>query len=482
MNEVATSDIPLCVDLDGTLVRTDMLHETVMLLLKKSPLKVSALPIWLAGGKAHLKRMIAERVEVSPESLPYQAEILDLIAIARAEGRRIILATAAPALVAEAIANHLGLFDDVLSSDASNNLSGRRKADLLVERFGVGGFDYIGNDQVDVAVIQRARKGFLITSNPRLKKMATQQCEDVTFLDDKRGGIRKWVKAVRAHQWLKNALIFVPAAAAHTITQPDTLLAVIIAFVSFSLCASSVYIMNDLLDLPSDRIHKSKFKRPFASGDLQISKGLIVMVGLFLSSVILACMLNYHFIMMLAFYYVLTTSYSFFLKKQVVVDVILLAGLYTTRILAGAAAADVKPSFWLLAFSMFVFLCLAMVKRYSELRGSVESQSVLAGRGYMPDDLPVVMSLGSSSGMVSVLIMAMYMQSEMVTSMYPSPEWLWLTPPLMLYWVTRLWLKAQRGEIDDDPVVFAARDWQSLTILAIMGTTFLLAMSNVVFW
>ena len=476
------TQIPLCVDLDGTLVRSDMLHETVMLLIKKSPLSMVALPIWLKGGKANLKRMIAERVELSVGSLPYRKEVLDLIATARCDGRHIVLATAAPSLIANAIADHLGIFDEVLSSSSSVNLAGARKAELLSARFGEGGFDYIGNDHIDIEVIKRARRGYLVSSSTSIRKTARESCKNISFIDNHRGGLKSWIKAIRVHQWLKNGLIFIPALAAHEVGNFNTMLSALIAFVSFCLCASSVYILNDILDLSSDRIHKTKHRRPFAAGDVSILSGVLVMLLLLALSVILALTLNYKFLLIIGFYYLITLSYSIFLKKQVVVDVILLAGLYTTRILAGAAATEIMPSFWLLAFSMFVFLCLAMVKRYSELRVSVKSQSMLAGRGYMPDDLPVIMSLGSSSGMVSVLILAMYMQSEGMTSMYPSPQWLWLTPPLMLYWITRLWLKAHRGEIDDDPVVFAARDWQSLVILGIMIATFLLAISNVVFW
>ena len=476
------AQIPLCVDLDGTLIRSDMLHESVMLLIKKSPLSMAALPFWLRSGKANLKRMIAERVELSVGSLPYRKEVLDMIATARNDGRRIILATAAPSLIAEAIADHLGIFDEVLSSSDSVNLAGVRKADLLSARFGEGCFDYIGNDRVDIDVIKRARKGYLVSSGSRLRKSASKSCEDVSFIDSSKGGLKSWIKAIRVHQWLKNGLIFIPALAAHEVGDFDTMSAATIAFISFCFCASSVYILNDILDLPSDRVHKTKSRRPFASGDLPISSGLMIMLLLLALSVGLASTLNYKFMIVLGFYYFVTLSYSLVLKKQVIVDVILLAGLYTTRILAGAAATEIMPSFWLLAFSMFVFLCLAMVKRYSELRVSINSDLMLAGRGYRPDDLPVIMSLGSSSGMVSVLILAMYMQSEGMTSMYPSSEWLWLTPPLMLYWITRLWLKAQRGEVDDDPVVFAARDWQSLTILGVMMATFLLAISNVVLW
>lgn len=470
--------VPLCVDLDGTLVRTDMLHETLLLLAKGSPAALAALPGWLARGKAGFKHLIAERVTIDAAGLPYRADVLSLIEQARAEGRPVVLATASPTRVATAIAEHLGLFDLVLSSDEGTNLSAAAKADLLAARFGERGFDYVGNDRADLPVFARARRAFLVSSRGGLRKAAARSHEAVSFLDDPGGGLRVWAKALRVHQWLKNLLVFVPLVAAHQAGDPALLAAAIIAFLAFSLCASSVYLLNDLLDLPSDRLHPRKRKRPFASGTLPVKAGVVAAPLLLGLSLALTLTLPGRFLLALGFYYALTIAYSFWLKKQVIVDVMLLAGLYTLRIIAGAAATGIKPSFWLLALSMFVFLSLAMVKRYSELRIAATSPSPLAGRGYLPDDLPVVLALGSSSGMVSVLILALYTQAEIVPEMYPAPEWLWLLPPLMLYWTARLWMKARRGEVDDDPVVFAAKDWQSLTVVALMGAAFLLAMSG----
>ncbi len=475
---MATNDdarIPLCVDLDGTLVRTDMLHETLLLLVKTSPASLAALPGWLARGKAGFKHLVAERCAVDASTLPYRDDVLALIEQARAEGRPVVLATAAPARVANAIAEHLGLFDAVLSSDQNTNLSAAAKAGLLVARFGERGFDYIGNDHADLPVFARARRAFLVSSSGSLRRAAADRHDAIAYLDDPGGGLRAWIKALRVHQWLKNLLVFVPLIAAHQGGDPTLLAAAVVAFLSFSLCASSVYLLNDLLDLPSDRAHHRKRTRPFASGALPVKAGAIAAPLLLAASVALALMLPARFLIVLAIYYAATLAYSLLLKKQVIVDVMLLAGLYTLRIIAGAAATGIKPSFWLLALSMFAFLSLAKVKRYSELRIATASPTPLAGRGYRSDDLPVVLALGSASGMVSVLILALYTQAEIVPEMYPTPEWLWLLPPLMLYWMTRLWMKAQRGEVDDDPVVFAARDWQSLAVAALMGAAFLLA-------
>lgn len=478
---VRDASIPLCVDLDGTLVRTDMLHETLLLLAKGAPRTLASLPGWLMRGKAGFKHEVAQRVTVDPASLPYRLEILDLIAEARAQGRRVVLATAAPTQVATAIAAHLGSFDEVLCSDEDHNLSADAKAALLVERFGACGFDYVGNDHADLPVFAQARRAYLVSSHGGLRR-AVRGHDAARFLDNPAGGVRAWVKALRLHQWLKNLLVFVPLAAAHAVMDASLLIAAMLAFLAFSLCASSVYILNDLLDLPSDRAHWRKRNRPFASGALPVKAGVVAAPLLLAAALALVWFLPVRFLGVLAAYYALTTLYSFFLKKQVVVDVMLLAALYTLRIIAGSAATNIRPSFWLLTLSMFVFLGLAMVKRYSELRIALTASAPIAGRGYRPDDLPVVLALGSASGMVSVLILAMYTQAEIVPAMYPSPEWLWLAPPLMLYWTTRLWMKAQRGEVHDDPVVFAARDWQSLAVLALMGASFLLAMSGISIW
>jgi 4-hydroxybenzoate polyprenyltransferase len=302
------------------------------------------------------------------------------------------------------------------------------------------------------------------------------------LIDRHTGGVRAWMKALRLHQWLKNLLIFVPLLASGRFREAELVGQAVLAFASFSLFASAVYVMNDMVDLQSDRLHRTKRNRPFASGTLPVAAGVAAVPVLLAASLGIALLIPSLFLAALLVYGAVTTLYSFVLKRQVIVDVMLLAGLYTMRILAGSAATDVRPSFWLLAFSMFIFLCLAMTKRYSELRQSIDKDMPLSGRGYRPSDLPVVLALGSGSGLVAVLILALYTQSLVVPELYPQPEWIWLIPPLLLYWVARLWLKAGRGEIDDDPVLFAAKDWQSLTVGALTGILFLLARTGLSLW
>ena len=453
-----------------------MLHENVLGLAKVAPLALLNLPAWLGRGKAHLKHELAGRVRIDPAGLPYNPDVLALIREAREQGRPVILATASPLPVAQAIADHLGLFDDVIATDPTTNLAAANKAEALVARYGARGFDYAGNHRHDLPIFAAARHAHLVSSDGGLRRAAQRHNDSVAHIDAPAGGLKAWVKALRLHQWLKNALIFVPLFAAKAEGNHKLLLAACLAFLAFGLFASSVYILNDLLDLQADRQHRSKRRRPFASGAIPVAHGILAAPVLMAGSVGLAIgLLPRLFLEVLLVYGVITTAYSFVLKRQVVVDVMLLASLYTIRILAGSAATHVKPSFWLLAFSMFIFLCLAMAKRYSELRQALDKKGTLAGRGYMPSDLPVVLAMGAGSGLVAVLILALYTQSEIVPAHYPAPEWLWMVPPVMLYWVVRLWMKANRGEVDDDPVVFAARDWQSLVVAAMMGCLFFFA-------
>ena len=476
-----SKSVPLCVDMDGTLLRTDMLHEALVQGLKNKPLAFFSLPGWLAQGKSRFKALVSELAPVDAGLLPYREEVLEIIAAAKSEGRPIILATASCSRIADAVAEHLGLFDATLCSDTDINLSSETKARKLVELYGERGFDYVGDSKADLAVFPLARKAYLVSASGRLQRIVAGSHGDLTVLDDRSGDMRTWLRALRIHQWLKNLLLFLPLLAAHQLLDFHLLTSATLAFLSFGLCASAVYIWNDILDLPSDRAHRSKSKRPFAAGTLSIRSGLIASVLLLLSSIAIAVSLPIKFLLVLAIYFVSTLSYSFLLKRQVIVDVMILAGLYSLRVVAGAAATNVQPSFWLLALSMFIFLDLALVKRYSELLEAKAADKLVAGRGYLASDLPLLLALGAASGMVSVLVLAMYTQAETVASMYPAPQWLWLAPPLMLYWTTRLWMKATRGEVHEDPVIFAMRDWQSLTVAALMGGVFVIALSGLSF-
>lgn len=471
-----TATVPLCVDCDGTLIRTDLLHESVFLLLKHAPWKLVLLPWWLLRGKAFLKERLAQAVRFDWSTLPLNEEVVTLARQAREAGRSVVLATASHRLLAEPLARHLGLFDDVLATDGATNLSGSRKSHQLSERFGPKGFDYVGNDRKDLPVWSAARQAVVVSSDVRLIEAAKSATRVSQVIPSHSPGLRAYARALRLHQWLKNVLVFVPLVAAHRLTSSEGLVQALLGFLAFGLCASAVYVLNDLVDLEADRRHVRKRNRPFASGLIPVWHGAFLIPALLCASFATAWSLPIEFVGVLAVYFLCTLAYSLAFKRQVVVDVLMLAGLYTLRVVAGGAATGIVPSFWLLAFSMFIFLSLALVKRYSELLVTLQQdQDRPSGRGYTVTDLPVLMSVGTSAGMVAVLVFALYINNPDIPAVYDNPLWLWLVPPLLLYWVSRLWMKTHRGEVDDDPLVFALRDWQSLTVVGLSAVLFSVA-------
>ncbi|MFL6664923.1 MAG: UbiA family prenyltransferase [Rhizobacter sp.] len=475
---MANAAIPLCVDCDGTLVRTDLLHEAVFMMLKSAPWKLLLLPLWWLRGKAYLKERIAESVSFDWSTIPLNDDIVTLVRAANDEGRKVILATASHQRLADGLATHLQLFTEVVATRDGVDMTGRKKAAWLVSQYGERGFDYAGNARADLPVWSVSRSATVVSSSPSLIEAARKIAQVDRVIPIVKPRLSAYVRAMRLHQWLKNLLLLVPLLAAHRLGRGDDLANAGLGFLAFGLCASTVYVFNDLLDLPADRLHARKRTRPFASALVPVWHGAVMIPLLLMASFYLASRLPIAFSAVLATYFALTLSYSILLKRQVVVDVIMLAGLYTIRVIAGGAATGIVPSFWLLAFSMFMFLSLALVKRYSELLESSQKQKSSAfGRGYWTHDLPVLLSAGTSSGMVAVLVIALYINSPETRSLYANPAWLWFVPPLLLYWVTRVWMKAHRGEIDDDPVVFAARDWQSLLILVLCALLFSLAHS-----
>lgn len=469
---------PLCIDCDGTLIATDLLYEAFFLMLKQYPLGIFLLPFWLLKGKAYLKNRIAEKVEFNWATLPYRDEVVQRVQQAKTEGRTTVLATASPQVWADGIANQLGCFDVAIGTSETVNLSGRHKGEHLAKLYGEKGFEYAGDMPVDLHVWAKAA-GAIVVSNKSglLNQLNKLAIPIVATIQPKRANLLVYIKALRVHQWLKNLLILVPLLAAHELSSVLGLIQAGYAFVAFSLCASAVYVLNDLLDLESDRQHIRKRKRPFAACTIPLSQGMLMVPILLVIAFAVACLLPMQFAIVLSVYFLMTLAYSFRLKKQVIVDVMMLAGLYTMRIIAGAAATAITPSFWLLAFSMFIFLSLAMVKRYSELLITLQAnKKEPAGRGYSVEDLPVLMAIGVSSGLGSVLILALYINSPETSQMYPNTMWLWLIPPIILYWTSRMWMKAHRGQVDDDPVVFAAKDWQSLTVIALSAIIFAAAL------
>lgn len=467
---------PLVVDLDGTLIHTDMLHESVIALLRQNPIKVFSLPFWLMRGKAFLKRSIAEHSDMQVESLPFNHALIEYLQQEKARGRKLVLCTASDSRWAAAIADQLQIFDEVYASDGLINLSQTRKAEKLQAVFGEQGFEYVGNSSDDMPVWKVAKSGVVVNASHDIDKKARGLTHIHMVIPGPVGGLTSWLKQLRIHQWVKNSLLFIPLLAAHgsVVEHPWQILAM--AFFSFGFCASSVYLANDLLDLESDRQHLSKRNRPFASGAIPIWKGVIAIPVLLLASLFLAFSIEGDFVYWLLLYFFLTCVYSFIAKRIVLLDCMFLAVLYTLRIVAGAAAVIVPLSFWLLTFSIFLFLSLAFIKRYAELLSNRERDLTHAhGRGYLTSDLPLIQQLGVTSGYAAVLVLALYLNSDNVLMLYSSPQWIWGAIPLMLLWLSWMWLQAHRGNMHDDPIVFAIKDKPSLLIGGLFVLVFGLA-------
>ena len=469
---------PLVIDLDGTLIRSDILVESGFAFLKQNPLHLFSMVNWLLTSKARLKRELAEKVDLDITTLPYVPEVLDFIKEEKNKGRKIVLATASHMIYARKIADHLELFDDVIATEVDVNLTATQKAERLVSLYGKKGFDYAGNSMDDIAVWPFAKESIVVNPEAGVLGKAKKMGHISKIIDAKHPLAKTLLKAFRLHQWAKNALIFVPLLASHQISNLDKVADGIIAFILFGLCASSVYLLNDLLDIQDDRHHQTKCKRPFASGALSIKTGILLFPLLLIGSFVGAyLLLPLSFLFALAIYYVLTVLYSFSLKRIVVVDVIVLAILYTMRMIAGTFAFEVSLTFWMLAFSMFIFLSLALVKRYTELAEARSAGNLekARGRGYYPDDLEMISSLGAAAGYISVMVLALYIQDASTVSLYTRPQFIWLACPILLFWMSRIWLLAHRGQMHDDPVVFAIKDKVSIVVGLLFGLIFWLA-------
>jgi 4-hydroxybenzoate polyprenyltransferase/phosphoserine phosphatase len=467
--DTLTAERPLVVDLDGTLIRTDLLIESCFALLSAAPLRLPAVLAALAHGRAALKARLATEADLDLARLPFNEELLAFLRAERARGRRIYLASAADARFVHAVAAELALFDGVFASDGALNLKGAAKARALVAAFGERGFDYAGNSAADLPVWQAAGGVIAVNVPPALLRTVARRFPAASVIAPKKLAARDYFRALRPHQWLKNLLVLVPGFAAHRF-DAGMVLACALAFASFSLCASSVYLLNDLLDLRHDRQHRSKRHRPFAAGRVDMLHGVAMAAAALAGAVGIALALPLPFLGVLAVYSVLTLAYSITLKRQPILDVMTLAGLYGIRIVAGGAAVAVVLSPWLLAFSVFFFLCLALVKRSTELidrlgRGGVDPP----GRGYRLTDLPMLQTMAGASGYVAVLVFILYINSPAVAGLYGETERLWAIPGILLFWVSRVLMLTHRGEMHDDPVVFAARDRASLVCAALIA-------------
>jgi len=471
-------DLPLYVDLDGTLTPSDTLHESVMLLLREQPWRLLQLPLWLLGGKAAFKRRVADAVQPDPARLPWREDLLADLRDQRARGRRVVLASASDARTVRAIADHLGCFDDALgTADDATNLSRERKRAAIEAHARAHGHEawaYAGNSRDDLPVWAGAREAIAVNAPPAVLAALRRTHPQARVYERPALSLGTLLRAIRLKQWSKNALLFVPLLAAHSL-DPTTWGAVLLAFVAFGLCASATYLLNDLLDLPNDRVHRLKRRRPLAAGTLSIARAVALGAVMTVAAFALALAVSTGFALMLALYTAVTLAYSLALKRVPLVDVLVLSALYTLRIGAGAVAAGVDLSNWLLAISIFLFLSLALVKRCAELEEVVQDDevSLAPGRGYQARDLSSLRAMGLSAGFLAVLVLALYVDSPNSRALYAHPDWLWAAAPVLLLWVMRIWLKTGRRELHgEDPLQFALRDpfsWITVVVMGLIG-------------
>ena len=460
--------VPLAVDLDGTLIRSDMIWESLVRLVRQHPFALLAVPFWWLRGRAFLKQQLAARVRVDAATLPYNEPFLAWLKEQKYSGRRLVLATASDLAMARPVAEHVGLFDEVLASDGKTNLRAHAKLAALTKKFGERGFDYAGNSSVDLEVWGGSREAIVVNAGEVLARRAAERTKVGRTFPAHGSQPAAMLRCLRPHQWLKNLIVFVPVLTAHKLGDRDALTHAAIAFTAFCLCACAVYLFNDLLDLDADRHHATKRNRPFASGALPLPFGLVATPAFLLAAVAVGSLLSGEFVAVVLFYFILTGAYSLRLKQIALLDVFVLAGLYTARLVAGHVATHIAYSPWLLVFSMFVFLSLALLKRFLELQSlRQQNRHEARGRGYTATDLELVTTLGLVSGSLAVLVLALYVNSEQVRSLYAHPLRLLLVCPLLLYWVSRIWFIAHRGQMTDDPVAFAVRDWVGYAVGAL---------------
>lgn len=459
----------LVVDLDSSLLCSDMLFESFWAGFARDWRQtVGALFTVFWGGRAALKAALADGDVPDPALLPYNQAVLAQIDSWHAAGGRVELVSASDQRLAAAVAGHLGVFDAVHGSDGQSNLKGAAKAAFLIGRFGHRGYVYLGDSTADLPVWAAAADAITVGAGPRLRRRVVQIHPQARHLPAGHQGWRAALLALRPHQWLKNLLIFLPILAAHAL-DPAVLLQGAQAFVAFGLVASSVYLLNDLLDLAADRAHPRKRARPLASGGLPLARGMVMAPLLLLAGLLVALALPPAFLAVLMGYYVLTLTYSLWLKRKILIDIFTLAALYALRVVAGAAAAGIGLSVWLVAFSVFLFLALAAVKRQGELVDMAErGLEAASGRGYGVRDLPMVAQMATASGFMAVLVLMLYLDTPEVQARYATPELLWGACLVLLYWLARMVAAAYRGRMHDDPIVFAAQDRGSLVALGLI--------------
>lgn len=477
---------PLVLDVDNALLRSDLLHESAIAFLRTNPFRIFLLVMWLWQGKAVLKRRLSERVKLDFGTLPINEALEEYAAREHEAGRVVCLATAADEVFAVRLAQRFAFVDFVIASDGRRNLKGRAKAEALLQRF-PDGFVYAADSRSDLLIWQEASAIILVNASQSTSRKARALGKPVeAVFDHPKLDLRGWVKALRIHQWAKNVLIFIPLILSGLFGDLDIWARAGTAFIALSLMASATYLINDMWDIEDDRRHWSKRNRPLASGRMSLKQAAIVAPAALLVSLGLGVTMGPAVFATLVAYALLTLGYSFAFKRKPVLDTFVLATLFTLRLVLGIAVVGVPASPWLLVFSMFLFTSLSFAKRLTEVlrfaEKNVEIEGKVSGRGYFVMDTPFILAMGVSSGMASILIMVLYLTQDAFTvDFYGNSVWLWAIPPMLFLWLSRIWMIAQRGELMDDPVVFATRDPKSLMLCAVVGLAFILAWQGIPF-
>jgi 4-hydroxybenzoate polyprenyltransferase len=454
---LASDEVPLVVDLDGTLVHTDTLVESMFAAARAHPLVLLRVPLWLLGGRAHLKRKLALRSAFDTDRLPVDGDLLHHLRAEKSRSRRLVLATGADEQIAHAVVDPLRLFDEVLASDGHVNLAGARKRERLVAEFGDRGYDYVGNSTRDLPVWSAARRALLVAPTAALTAAASHVTEIERVFPGTGRRLTGYLDAMRMRHWVKNVLVLVPLVAAHSLYRPAMLADALLAALCFSLAAAGVYLLNDLLDLRADRGHPHKRHRALASGRVPLTHALLLFPGLWLAAALLGLRLPLPFLAVLGTYVVLMIAYSMRLKDIAMVDAFVLACGYTLRIQAGALALQLAVSPWLLSSSMALFFGLALLKRYAELvMLGINAGRAIPARAYQPGDARRIAALGIASGCIAVALLALYPVSGVPDEHARWP--VWTVCALLLFWTGHMWRMAQLGRIHDEPVSFALRD------------------------
>jgi 4-hydroxybenzoate polyprenyltransferase/phosphoserine phosphatase len=462
--------LPLYVDLDGTLIKSDLLLESVFLLIKKNVFLIALVPFWLFRGRAYLKSQLSTRVDIPVKRLPINDEFLEFLYDEKSAGRPLFLISGSNETEVKKVAAEINIFDDYYGSSTTVNLRSRAKLKRIQELTGSNNFAYAGNSSDDLAIWKKAKEVMMVNCSRSLSKRLQREESEIQYFDVQESVLKNFWSAMRPHQWLKNGLILLPLILSHQLATTNFLLATIIAFISFSLCASSVYLLNDLLDLNNDRQHRTKKNRPFAAGELPLNFGLVGIPCLLLSSILIASFLPLQFLEVLAIYWLTTTLYSIWIKKWFMFDVITLASLYSIRIIAGSAAIGVITTSWLLGFSFSLFLSLAMVKRFTEVKNlKISGKHNVEGRAYNQSHLRMLSILGGIAGLAAVMVFSIYISAGDTTQLYNSPAVLWLICPLLVFLLARIWSFAFAGTLDEDPVLFAIADRSSQFVGVLIG-------------